>query len=84
METYFKVLHIFHLLCHIDNALEKTWPKQVPWKLSYKPKILQLTTDFNALVIALRLYPSSFTKATIFLDHIYPTNQLDYELGHVQ
>lgn len=33
---------------------------------SYKPRISQLTTNFNTLVIALKLHPSSFTKATIF------------------
>ncbi len=75
METYFKVLHNFSLIMPYWYPLEKTWPKQVSWKLSYKPRIWQLTTDFNALVIALRLYPSSFTK-TIISFRSYLSNKL--------
>jgi len=49
METYFTFLHTFSFVMPYWHALEKTWPKQVPWKLSYELKISQLTTNFNAL-----------------------------------
>jgi hypothetical protein len=48
------------------HTLEKTWPKQVHWKLSSKPKISHLTINLKVIVIVVKFDPSSFTYA-IFL-----------------
>jgi hypothetical protein len=46
---------------------------------SFKPKISQLTTNFNVVVIMFKLYFSSFTQVMICsLNHIGPTIRLKF------
>jgi len=66
METYFKLLQAFFFVVLYWYALENTWSKQVPWKLSSKPKSLQFTTHFNVNVITFKFAPSSFTHVITF------------------
>jgi hypothetical protein len=51
-------------------------------KLSSKPKTSQFTIDFNALVVILRLNPSSLTyEMILFLGHTHSKNLSYFKLG---
>jgi len=61
----FQTFTNFVINCGILAHFGKKWPKQVPWKLSSKPKVSNLTTDFKALVNVFKFGPSSFTYVMI-------------------
>ncbi len=65
INTYFKFLQTLSSVVAYWHTLEKTWPKQVPWKLSSKPKVSHLTTDFKVVVNVFKFEPSSFTYVMI-------------------
>ncbi len=70
IKIYLRFLHIFSFVVVYWHALEKTWPKQLPYKLSSKPKDSQLITNFNALVGWKHIKPSQNYSHTYNLSTI--------------
>ncbi len=63
-----KFLQSFSLVVTNWHVLKKTWPKQVPSKLSFKPKTSHLIVDFKIVIIVIKFDPSSFTYAILSLN----------------
>ncbi len=61
IETNFKFIHILSLVVVYWQALEKTWPKQVFWKLSSKLKASHFMMDFKTIVMAFKFDLSFLT-----------------------
>jgi len=65
METYLKPLQTFSSLVVYWQALEKTCPNHISWKLSSKLKVSHLRTNLKTLVIVFKLEPLYLKYAII-------------------
>jgi hypothetical protein len=75
METYLRPLQTFSSLVAYWQALEKTCPNHIPWKLSSKLKASHWTTNLKTLVIVFKLEPSYLTYAIILFFKLYASKR---------